>query len=90
MKITMEYFAQVRVAAEKDSETLDVSDHSTVHDVLCLSAERLGDAFRALVFPNNSLSRSIVVCANDTAVYDTSAVLQAGDTLTILTPMSGG
>ena len=90
MKIKMEYFAQVRAAAEKDSETLTVSDGVTVHDILRLSAERMGAAFRDLVFPNGRLAPTILVSANDTAVTDTSMVLEPGDTLAILSPMSGG
>ena len=92
MRITVEYAAQIKRAAGRASEALDLGEPSTVQDAVRQVSERHGEAMDSLLFAGaGRLHPSILLFVGDAQVrWDQPRELRDGDVLTILSPISGG
>ena len=92
MRIRFNYFAQIRQAAGVDSLLLDLDEGTTLSHALAKAADQHGEAFRSLILAApNQVRPSIILLLNDTAVRDDlTRKLKAGDSLSLLSPLSGG
>jgi molybdopterin converting factor small subunit len=92
MQVTVEYAAQVKRAAGQAAETVEVPAGSTVQDVLRRVVELRGEPLRELLFGGDGrLHPSILLFVGDRQVrWDDTTALADRDTLTVLSPISGG
>ena len=92
MKVTMEYFGQIRQAAGAESEAADLAAGATVLDAVKAAAARHGDAFRKIVLDDAAALRlSVMVLVNDTPVSKASPpALKDGDRVKLLAAIAGG
>jgi molybdopterin synthase sulfur carrier subunit len=81
MKIELLFFAQIREAFGTGSEEIDVKNGATVDDVVTMLRQR--DEWR-------KVARLPVSFAVNERVVDGGRVLEPGDRLVLLTPVSGG
>lgn len=92
MKVTVKYSAQARVATGLSSEEIELDEPTTVHDLVIRLSRQHGSAFRRLALDANGCPHpSLLVAIGDQQVRpgDHRKVVQ-GETITILTPISGG
>jgi molybdopterin converting factor small subunit len=92
MKVTVKYSAQARVATGLSSEELELEEPTTVHDLVIRLARQHGTAFRRLALDANGCPHpSLLVAIGDDQVRsgDHRKVV-SGETVTIITPISGG
>jgi molybdopterin converting factor small subunit len=92
MKVTVKYGAQARVATGIPVEEVEFDGPLTVHDLVLRLARQHGSAFRRLALDDNGRPHpSLLVAIGDDQVRagDPRRVA-AGETITILTPISGG
>jgi molybdopterin converting factor small subunit len=92
MKVTVKYSAQARVATGLSSEEIELDEPTTVHDLVIRLSRQHGSAFRRLALDANGCPHpSLLVAIGDEQVRpsDHRKVVQ-GETITILTPISGG
>ncbi len=92
MPIRVDYIAQVKNAAGVTGESIHLDSSAELADVLRQLADNHGAEFRSLVFDDDGQVRpSILVTVNDEQVFPrTPCSVQCGDTVAILSPMSGG
>jgi len=92
MDVRVDYIAQVKNAAGVAHEFFPVDDSVRIMDLLRGLAGRHGAEFQSLVFDDTGNVRpSILVAVNDEQVMPDAAVpLHLGDSVAILSPMSGG
>ena len=92
MKITIQYWAQARQAANTGSETLDLDPSCSVPQLLQRLSDLHGDALRRIILsPDNRPHPSIVLVLCDQQISpDSPNPLQDGDTLSIIPPIAGG
>lgn len=92
MKITVEYEAQAKRAAGVGSETVDVEVGTTVADVLKQLASAHGDPLKSILLDNaGALQPTLLLFVSDEQIdRDGSTQLSEGDSLTVMTPISGG
>lgn len=81
MKIELLFFAQIREAFGAGAQEIDVENGATVDDVLATLRQR--DEWR-------KVARLPVSCAVNERVVDGGHLLEPGDRLALLTPVSGG
>ncbi|HHH76739.1 MAG TPA: MoaD/ThiS family protein [Phycisphaerae bacterium] len=90
MKIEIEYVAQVRSASGVSSEMLELPEGSTVMDALAGVATKHPGKLASMLFGDDgSASKSILLFRGDDQVESATPV-NAGDRLTILSPLAGG
>jgi molybdopterin converting factor small subunit len=90
MQVTIHYLAQLRRAAGRSAERIEVPAHCTVAALV----RHLGNMHpeplcNLLVDPEGRPQRSLLIFIRDQPAEPTS-VLHDGDAVTILTPMAGG
>jgi molybdopterin converting factor small subunit len=92
MKVTVEYAAQIKQAAGRAAEELEIEPSTTVQDLALQLAERHGAALRQLLLSGDGgLSRSILLFVGNEQVRPESPhPLRDRDVVTILSPISGG
>ncbi|MBI3855834.1 MAG: MoaD/ThiS family protein [Planctomycetes bacterium] len=92
MKVTVKYAAQARVATGLSSEELDLDEPTTIHDLVVRLARQHGSAFRRLALDANGCPHpSLLVAVGDDQVRPGDhRKVAAGETVTIITPISGG
>jgi molybdopterin converting factor small subunit len=92
MQVTVEYAAQVKRVAGIASETIEVNSACTVQELVKQAVDRHGDALRRVLLDSGGeLQRSILVfVGEDQARWDDHVELKDGDTVTLLSPISGG
>lgn len=89
MQIHVEYVAQVRTAAGVSSESLEVAEEATVQALVGAACERHEQLARVLCDDAGSLHPSILVFRGEEPCQADSP-LADGDTITFLSPISGG
>jgi molybdopterin converting factor small subunit len=90
MKITVEFMAQLRVAAGEPRTVVECDEGTTVAAVLGSLARTHGEEFRALTLdPGGGVNSSLLVAVEGRRVRGES-VLRADDALVLGTPISGG
>jgi MoaD family protein len=92
MKITVRYLAQAREAAGRAVEEIELDGPTTVHDLIVRLARQHGSAFSRMALdgagcPHPSL---LVVIGDDQVRSGEARKLGPGDTITLMTPISGG
>jgi sulfur-carrier protein len=90
MRMTVQYLAQIKRAAGRSTEFVDVPDGVTLRDLVRYLAERDNAALHALLLDEEEEPRrSLLLFVGDDHA-EVSRPLCEGDALTILTPMAGG
>mgnify|MGYP002624460560 CR=1 FL=1 len=90
MQVTIRYMAQLKRAADTNSETLEVDDQSTVQSLLVRLTREHPDLERMLL-NDGQLQPTILVFVGDDQVDDPQAqTLSEGDVVTLLSPIAGG
>ena len=92
MKIIVQYETQARRAAGVGSETVEVSEGATVAQVVRQLAASHGDPLRAILLDDAAeIQPTLLLFVSDEQIdRDGSTALSDGDSLTIMTPISGG
>jgi molybdopterin converting factor small subunit len=92
MKVTVRYSAQARLATGLSSEEVELDEPTTVHDLVVRLSRQHGSAFRRLALDASGCPHpSLVVAIGDDQVRPGDhRRLAPGETVTILTPISGG
>jgi molybdopterin converting factor small subunit len=93
MQITIQYESQVRRAAGVSSETIEVPDGCcSVRDCIrTVAAAHEEELKLILVNTDGEVQPTLLVFLNDVQVVrGTESVISDGDTLTLMTPISGG
>jgi molybdopterin converting factor small subunit len=92
MKVLVKYSAQARVATGLASEEVELDEPMTVHDLVIRLARQHGSAFRRLALDANGCPHpSLLIAIGDDQVRPNDhRKVASGETITILTPISGG
>jgi molybdopterin converting factor small subunit len=92
MQVTLKYFAQVRQAAEVESEPIEVPEGADAGSAITKAAQGRSDAFRTLVLDEDARVRSsLLVLVNSEPVPRNARIeLKAGDEICIFSPIAGG
>jgi MoaD family protein len=92
MKISFEYFAQVRKATGTEKEELDLAEGTELQAALDSAAGKHGADFRSLVLDDSgSLRPSMIVLINGQATKrDEARKLAEGDSIALLSAVAGG
>jgi molybdopterin converting factor small subunit len=92
VRITVLFTTQLKAALGKSSEELELDRPARVGDVLERLRERHGDALQGLLYDAaGKLLPSVLLCVGDEQVSaDHSVELREGDTITLLSAISGG
>jgi sulfur-carrier protein len=92
MQVTVQYEAQARRAAGTCAETIDVAEAISVSDCIRYVADCHGDQLRSILMSTDGgIQPSLLVFVNDGHLCrGDEGVLTEGDTLTLMTPISGG
>jgi molybdopterin synthase sulfur carrier subunit len=94
MKLRVQYTAQMRAAAGRSEEEVELPDGSSLEELLGHLAQRLGrDAAAHLISSGGEAHGSLLIVVNDSVVLPRAApavVLRNGDILTLLPPIAGG
>ena len=92
MQITIRYEAQAKHAAGVDSETIDVDEPCRVIDCLQQIANTHADTLKSiLVNAEGKIQPTLLLFREDEQISkEDDTELSDGDTLTIMTPISGG
>ncbi len=89
MQVKVEYVAQVRTAAGVSSESLNVPEGATIQSLVSAACEQHAELERVLCSDGGGLHSSILVFRGEDPC-DAETVLSDGDTITFLSPISGG
>lgn len=89
MQVHVEYVAQVRTAAGVSSESLSVPDNGTVQSLAAVACEQHQGLEKVLCTEGGKLHPSILVFRGEEPC-DADSTLADGDTITFLSPISGG
>jgi molybdopterin converting factor small subunit len=92
MQVTLEYTAQLKRAAGIGREAFVLPDGATLSDALRHAAYQHGDEFRRLVFTSAGSIHPVLLLFHGDAQVSPAADqrLNDGDTVTVMTPISGG
>ena len=92
MRITVYYTTQLKAALRTADEEIELDTDVTIENLLEHLAHRHGDDFRQLVFDGQGgLRSSVLLCRGDEQVaYGEGVLLAEGDSVTLLSAISGG
>ena len=94
MQIQLQFEAQLRQAAGCDRQNLDLADSAVVLDAVQQAAESGSDSLRSrLLSSDGKLQAGILVFVNEHPVQASQVnthLLQDGDVVLLLPPISGG
>ena len=92
MKISFEYFAQVRKITGTEKEELDLAEGTELQAALDSAAGKHGEEFRSLVLDDSGRLRpSMIVLINGQAAKrDEARELANGDSISLLSAVAGG
>lgn len=91
MQITVEYAAQVKRAAGLGQEVVDLPAGSDLQAVIRHVAQTHGETLADLLLTDGELHPSILLFVNDQQVHwHDNPSLTDGQTLAVLSPISGG
>lgn len=92
MQVTLRYFAQVRQAAEVESEPIELPEGADVRSAVEKAARGRSEAFRTLVLDESAGVRpGLLLLVNSEPVPRGAArELRAGDEISIISPIAGG
>ena len=92
MKVIVRYLAQAREAAGRGSEEVELGEPTTVHDFVVRLARQNGVLFARMALDASGCPHpSLLVIIGDEQVRPGAArKIKEGETITIMTPISGG
>ncbi len=92
MQVTIQYEAQARRAAETREESVELLDAASVSDCIRCVADRHGNPLQSILMKSDGgIQPSLLIFVNDGHVASgAEVVLSDGDTVTLMTPISGG
>jgi len=92
MKITVQFFAQARLAAGVESATLEVVPHCTPQQAVRAAADAGREELRRFLFDERGEPRrsNLLLLGQRRVTWDSVQPLADGDCLTILPPVAGG
>ncbi len=88
MNVLIRYHAQIRRAAGLDRETVEMPDGCTALEAL--QAVTHGDGFSALLFDEQRKLRPVILLLVNEVPAEPERKLQAGDQLSVFSPVAGG
>lgn len=91
MKVTVEYASQIRRTVGTESEEYELEENKNLHDLIQLVSEKHDAELHSLLFKEETLHPSILLFIKDKQVkWEDNPALSDGDTVTLLSPISGG
>jgi len=91
MKLSVTYFGQIKAAIGLTVEELEVANGSVTRLIEAIAARHGPDVHRLLLDDNGAPRASLMVIINDEQwLRDDPTVLETGDRVTLLPPISGG
>jgi molybdopterin converting factor small subunit len=94
MKLRVQYMGQLRTAAGRSEEELDLPESTNLAALLSQLASHLGDgAAPHLITPSGHAQGGLLVVVNGSAVaapHAAATILRTGDVVTLLPPIAGG
>lgn len=91
MSVTVEWFGQLRDAAQVGEEDLETEPAASVADVLRAIANARGAPLSGLLLRGGDIARTLFVSLDDEQVTDLDGTTVAdGARLVVMTPISGG
>ena len=92
MNVRVQFETQLKRAAGRAEETLDVPDSATVAEVVRTAAQRHGGSVASILLdPDQNVRPSVLIFLGDEQVGgDDPRPLTEGTTLTLMSPISGG
>jgi sulfur-carrier protein len=93
MKLRVQYTAQLRAAAGRAEDEIELPEGSSLAELLAHLATKLDGAAAHLLSTDGRTHRSLLIVVNDLAVPAHAAAatsLKPGDIVTLLPPIAGG
>jgi len=91
MKVTVQLLGQARHLAESDQVTMNVPEGSSVDDLVPGLVPDASGRLLTVLVENQKLRRSVMAILNNETIDPAARdLLQDGDELSLLPPMSGG
>jgi len=92
MNVTVEYTSQIKRAAGHSQESYALEENATVQDLLKRIADRHHEKLQAVLYDENgSILPTVLIFVDDKQVANHSGqVLKDDETVTFLSPISGG
>ena len=92
MVVTVEYTAQLKRAAGKVREDIELADSGTLLDLVNAIAKRHGEDLNRLLRTEDGSPQTTVIpfVGDDQVRWDAADALRDGVTVTLLSPISGG
>ena len=88
--ITLEYFAQAKLAAGCDREEFEATAITGLDQLIEKSCAKHGDQLSSVLLNDGQLARWILVSVNGVATTDRNHALNDGDVVRLVSPISGG
>lgn len=92
MRITVRYSAQVKAAAKTAAQVVEVPDQAKVADAVRQAASEGSDELKNLLLSQDGALRTslLLFVGDDRVAQPDQHALQDGDTIVIMSPISGG
>jgi MoaD family protein len=92
MRVAVKYLAQIKQAAGRASEAVELDEGCSLRDLVRRLAERHGEPLRSLLLgPAGSPHDALLLFVGDEQVrWEVERELRDGDVVTVLAPMAGG
>ena len=92
IRVTVDYWAQLRDASGRACEVVQLPPNSTVMQLLTYLAERHGEPLRRLLLDNagRPLRSNLIMVADRVVASPDSLELSDGVTVALLSPLAGG
>ena len=92
MNVTVEYTAQIKRAAGHSREHYTLEENATVQDLVQQIAIRHGEKLQSVLFDENgsALATVLIFVEDEQANRQLDRILNDNDTVTFLSPISGG
>lgn len=88
--ITLEYFAQAKMAAGCEREEFDSAQVDRLDSLIEQTCARHGDSLSTILLHEGMLAPWILVAINGVASTDRATTLEDGDVVRLVSPISGG
>jgi len=92
MRVTVKYWGQIKQAAGRASECVEVDEGATVRDLIGKIAAERGEHLRGHLLDAGGAPRASLLCAvgDEQVSWDAPRQLAEGDVVTFLPPIAGG
>jgi len=92
MNVTVQYCAQIKQAVGITSEVVELDGSCSAQDLILRLAEKHGDPVRGFLLDDDGRQRinNLLVVGEDQVCWNTPRLLEDGDVVMILPPISGG